>query len=79
MLAAVDQRLFNPISLTAKDAAVLTANEPGLTVEMLLQVLPATTNVVVVMGNSAIERFWSAEIRRDLQPYTNAVSFVWLD
>jgi len=79
MLAVVDQRLFDPSNLTTKDAAALAVNEPGLTVEMLLQVLPDTTNVVVVMGNSAIERFWSAQVRRELQPYTNGVSFVWLD
>jgi PAS domain S-box-containing protein len=79
MLAAVDQSLFNPSNLTTNDAAALTVNEPGLTLEMLLRVLPETTNVVVVMGNSAIERFWSAQIRRELQPYTNGVSFVWLD
>ncbi len=79
MLAAIDQRLFSPDNLTAKDVAILTASEPRLTVETLMHLLPKTTNVVVVMGNSAIERFWSAEIRRDLQPFTNGVNFDWLD
>ncbi len=79
MLIAADQRLFNPNSLTTNDAAALTVNQPGLTLEMLLHVLPEVTNVVVVMGNSAIERFWSTEIRGDFQSYTNRVSFDWLN
>jgi PAS domain S-box-containing protein len=43
----------------------------------MLRVLPQTTNVAVVLGHSALERFWLAELRRQLQPFTNRVSLVW--
>jgi PAS domain S-box-containing protein len=79
MLIAADQRVFDRTKLSSKDTTSLIVNEPALTVGMILQVLPQTTNVVVVIGDSALERFWSTEIQRELQPFTNRVSFVWLN
>src|SRR5512137_2542028 len=48
-------------------------------VEDILQVQPQTTNIVVVFGASALERFWVGECRREFQSFTNRVGFMWLN
>jgi carbonic anhydrase len=40
MLITADQRVFDRTKLSGKDTASLLVNEPALTVEMILQVLP---------------------------------------
>jgi hypothetical protein len=48
-------------------------------VEDILQVQPETTNIVVVFGASALEKFWVNECRREFQSFTNRVGFTWLN
>lgn len=54
------------------------ANLPAI-VEDILRLQPQTTNIVVVLGTSALENFWVAECRREFQPFTNRVGFTWLN
>ena len=54
------------------------ANLPGI-IEDILQLQPQTTNIVVVLGTSALETFWVEECRREFQPFTNRVRFTWLN
>jgi hypothetical protein len=51
---------------------------PGA-VEDILQVAPATTNIVVVIGATPLEQFWTDVLRREYQPFTNRVSFTWFN
>ena len=44
------------------------ANLPGF-IEDILQVQPQTTNITVVFGASALERFWVNECRREFQAF----------
>ena len=53
-------------------------NLPGI-VENILRVLPRTTTIAVVIGNSPLEKFWLTELRQELQPFTNRVQFIWLN
>ena len=53
-------------------------NIPGM-VEDILQLQPQTTNIVVVFGASAVEKFWVNECKREFQPFTNQVGFTWLN
>jgi hypothetical protein len=53
-------------------------NLPGF-VEDILQVAPATTNIAVVIGASPLEQYWAAAFRREFEPFTNRVSFTWLN
>lgn len=48
-------------------------------VEDILQVSPSTKHIAVVFGNTALERFWAGECRREFQVFTNRVEFIWLD
>jgi hypothetical protein len=53
-------------------------NLPGF-VEGILQVLPNTKNIVVILGASPLEKFWLAELRREVQRFTGRVSFTWFN
>jgi len=48
-------------------------------VEDMLQVAPATTNIAVVIGASPLERYWADAFRAEWAPFTNRVSFTWLN
>ncbi len=53
-------------------------NLPGF-VEDILQVAPATTNIVMVIGATPLEQYWTAAFRQAFEPFTNRVSFTWLN
>ncbi len=52
-------------------------NLPGI-IEDILQVKPETTNIAVVFGSSALERYWTQECRREFAAFEDRVSFLWL-
>src|SRR5262249_26536462 len=37
------------------------------------------TNIAVIIGDSALERYWAAAFRREFASFTNRVSFTWLN
>src|SRR5262249_22167098 len=47
--------------------------------EHIVQMLPGTTTIEVVIGNSPFERFWLTELRRAFQPFTDRLRFDWLN
>jgi hypothetical protein len=49
-----------------------------LAVENILQVAPDTTEIAVVLGGSAISKFWLAETQREFQSFSDRVRFRWL-
>jgi hypothetical protein len=77
LLAAVEQRRIEHSGLTANDAVVAVSLDIAGVVQNILQVLPDTKNVAVVIGNSSIEKFWLEQARNDLQPFANRVAFTW--
>jgi PAS domain S-box-containing protein len=79
LYTATDKRRLPPGALQ-KNAAFIGEdfNLPGF-VEDMLQLAPATTNITVVIGASPLEQFWTAAFRKEFEPYTNRVSFTWLN
>jgi signal transduction histidine kinase len=49
-----------------------------MAVENILRVAPGTTDIVVVLGGSAISKLWLAETRREFQSLSDRVRFTWL-
>jgi hypothetical protein len=45
----------------------------------ILQLRPDTTDVAVVVGNSPVERYWTSELRRAFQPYSDRVNITWFN
>jgi hypothetical protein len=70
---------LSDVVLTSNDTAVAVWFEQAKQIENILQVLPNTTNIAVATGASQIERFWLRELRRAYQPFTNRVTFDWLN
>ena len=53
------------------------ANLPGM-IEDILQLKPDTTEIAVIFGASALERFWEAECRREFAAAAGRVKLTWL-
>jgi PAS domain S-box-containing protein len=79
LLACVDQRHLRSVALTTNDAVVAVSNAPVRILENMLALLPETTNVAVVLGNSPLEKFWLGEMRRSFLSFTNRVNLAWLN
>lgn len=77
LFAGVDERHLKAAVLTTNDTVVAVRHDPVLALENLLHVLPQTTNVAIVLGDSPLEQFWGAEMRRAFEPFTNRVALVW--
>lgn len=79
VIAGVDSRLMAAAALTPNDTYIGVKLDLPAFVENILRVLPETTNIAVVIGNSPNEQFWARELRREFQPFVGRVQFVWLD
>ena len=76
---AVDPRMLPGEALKTNATLATQRNSlPGM-VEDILQLQPGTTNIAVIFGASPLEKFWVAECRREFQPFTNRVGFMWLN
>ena len=79
LVIAAEPRMVPPEFL--KTNAALVAQTVSLTgmVEDILQLQPQTTNIVVVFGASALERYWTEQCRREFQVFTNRLGFTWMN
>jgi signal transduction histidine kinase/ABC-type uncharacterized transport system substrate-binding protein len=78
LFAALDPRAIKAEALTANDAIVGASVDQLEIVENIIRTLPKTTTIAVVIGNSAIERFWIEELRREVRPLENRIHFIFL-
>ena len=79
VLMAVDQRRVQYSNLTANDAAVAVRINYLSAFKNILQVLPDTKDVVVVVGISPIEKFWKEAIEKEMEPLANRIKLSWTD
>ncbi len=79
VFTAVEQRRVQYSSLTANDAVVAVRINYLAAVENILQVLPNTENVMVVVGTSPIEKFWKEAIGKELEPLADRIKISWTD
>jgi signal transduction histidine kinase len=77
VLTAVEQRLVNQAGLTDKDTVVSVYNDFSGFFRSILQVLPDTQTIAVVIGASPLEKFWLDEVKREAKPFEDRVAFVW--
>ena len=59
--------------------SVLHENNMPAHIENILRLLPETKNVAVIVGNSPVEQYWAAELKRDFQQFANRVNFTWFN
>ena len=77
VFTAVEERRVQFSELSKNDAVVPVRIDYLAAIENILQVLPDTENVTVVVGTSPNEQFWREEIGKAVKPLTNRVSFTW--
>lgn len=78
VFTGADQRRLSP-DFFGPHTTLISANvNLPAAIENILQVLPATTNVLVVFGTSPLESFWVAECRKEFLPFVKRLSFEWM-
>lgn len=79
LIAGTEQRVIEAVTLNTTDTVVPIALDVPAIVDNILQVLPETTTVAVVLGNSPLEKFWRLELEREFQRFADRVSFAWFN
>ena len=79
VFTALDQRRVQYSNLTANDAVVALRINYLSAFENILQVLPDTKDVIVVVGTSPIEKFWKEAIGKEVEPLANRIKLSWTD
>ncbi|WP_025035475.1 ATP-binding protein [Bradyrhizobium sp. DOA9] len=77
ILTAVEHRLIERADLGDNDVVVAVRNDFVAAVDNILQVLPDTKSIAIVVGASPLERFWMEELKRELKPFAERVELVW--
>ena len=79
LFAAVDQHYLRGAPLAENETAVAVINDfPGF-VDDILQLLPETRQVFMVMGSGQIGRFWHQELNEPFERFRDRLTFVWSD
>lgn len=79
VFTAVDQRRIQYSILTENDVVVSVRINYLAAIQNILNVLPDTKNVMIVVGASPIEKFWKEEIAKEIEPLVDRVKFSWTD
>jgi signal transduction histidine kinase len=79
LYVAVDDRTLERYALTDKDTVVASRLDVHGFVQNIVDVLPETAHVAVVVGSSPVEQFWKEELLREFQPFMNRIEFIWFD
>ena len=79
MIVGADLRRIPGATLTDNDTGVLLDLDLPAYLKNILRLLPETTDVAVVVGNSPVERFWTAELQRDFRAFNDRVNIEWFN
>ena len=79
VLTAMDVRFVPKSAMRAGDALVGIHQDLTRYVTNILQLLPDTQRIAVVIGDSAQERFWVGQLQQVFARFSNRVSFEWLN
>src|SRR5262245_21213104 len=79
VFTAVEERRVQYSALTENDAVVAVRINYLSAIENILQVLPDTKNLLVVVGTSPIEKFWKDAIGKEIEPLASRVKISWTD
>jgi hypothetical protein len=79
LIVGADVRRIPGATRTEIDTAVLLDLDFPAYLKNILRLRPETTDIAVVVGNSPVERCWTSELRRDLQPFADRVNITWFN
>ena len=78
-LALLEERRIPVSNLTTNEGAIGSSTDFTSVMENILQVLPDTANVAVVIGSSFGEKYWLEQMSVAFKPFAGRVSFVWFN
>ena len=79
LFAAVDQRYLNGAPLGENETAVAVVNDFPRVVDEMLQLLPQTRQVFMVIGSGPHGRFWKRQLEEQFTRFHDRLTFVWWD
>lgn len=79
LITAAEKRIIESTTLSASDHVIAFNLDFAAIVANILQVLPNTKQISVVLGNSPLERYWVKETQRVFQPFMDRIKFIWLN
>jgi signal transduction histidine kinase/ABC-type uncharacterized transport system substrate-binding protein len=79
LIIGADLRRIPGATLTQNDTGALLDLDLPAYFENILRLLPQTTDVAVIVGNSPVERYWTEELRRAFQPFADQVNIEWFN
>ena len=79
LYAAVDSMLQDSSKLSPLDAIVPLAIDLAAAPEAVLQLLPDTRNLAIILGSSPLERYWRARLEGELARFEPRLRLIWLD
>ena len=79
LLAAVDQRYLGDAPLGQKEAAVSVVTDYPRAIEGILQLLPQTRQVFMMVGSGPIGQFWHGQLEAAFKRFQGRLTFVWFD
>jgi signal transduction histidine kinase len=79
VLTTVDQRRVQYSALGPNDVVVAVAIDYEAAIRNILQVLPDTNHIAMVVGTSPIEQFWREEVGRASKSLEGRIKFTWYD
>ncbi len=79
LVMGADLRRIPGTTMTDNDAGVLLDLDLPAYLENILRLLPDTTDVAVVVGNSPVERYWTSQLQHDFAPFASRVNLQWFN
>ena len=79
LLASVDQKYLKDAPLGDNEAAVAAVTDYPRVIEDILQLLPQTKQVFMVIGSGQIGQFWRPELENDFRRFHDRLTFGWFD
>lgn len=79
LIAGADRRLVAPQALAPGDVAVSVQMDLEGAFTNIFRLLPETSEVVVIVGRTPLEQFWSAELLREFQPFAGRARLTFWD
>ncbi len=79
LVAAAEQRMMSGIALGPKDGSLSLSLDIRQVFDNILQLLPETQRIVVVVGDAPIERYWVQVIQQVAAAYAGRVTIELMD
>ena len=79
LLAAADERYLRDAPLGDNETDVSVRGDFSRLVDDILQLLPQTRQVFMVMGSGLLGKFWHRELENDFKRFDGRLTFIWSD